>query len=149
MFGLENLLMQVATTTGSASMDSVVAIVVAVASIATVVGGLLKSNAKTNVIGQYIDTFAQKTLEQEENMKRFGRASRAAVPELDVELKKYEIPLANIEKRVESTQEQVNFFRGKTSKKAQAASVSDLPRENFITRVRNDKRDSGISNEPI
>ena len=135
MLGLENFLMQVATSTGSASMDSVVAIVVAIASIATVVGGLLKANVKTNRIGQYIDTFGQKTLEQEENMKRGFMAINAVSPELKEQLKKYDIPLADIEKRVEAAQAQLEFFRGKLPAKAQAASVSELPRENFKTRI--------------
>lgn len=140
MWGLESLLMQVASGTGSASLDSIVAIVVAVASIAGVAAGLLKQNAKTNTIGQYIDTFAQKTLEQEENMKRFGRASRAAVPELDAKLKEYEIPLSNIEKRIEATQEQIEFFRGKTASGSHADTAHDLPRENFVTKVKSDKQ---------
>ena len=131
MIDFATILMQVAGT-GNASLDSIVAIIVAGASIATVVGGLLRQNSKTRVIGQYIDTFAQKTLEQEENMKRFGQATRAAVPELDNELKKYEVPLSNIEKRIEATQEQVEFFRGK--KVPQAADLTDLPRENVVVK---------------
>ena len=126
---LGSVLMQIAGT-GSASMDSVVAIIVAGASIASVIGGLLKMNSKTNTAGQYLDTFAQKTLEQEENMKRALLAARSAVPELDDKLKQYEVPLSAIEKRVEAAQEQLEFFRQKTSKKAHADSVTDLPREN-------------------
>jgi predicted nucleic acid-binding Zn-ribbon protein len=124
----EWMLMQLAST-GNASMDSVVAIVVAAASIATVIGGLLKQNAKTNTVGQYIDTFGQKTLEQEENMKRALLAARSAVPELDEKLKAYKVPLSTIEERIEKAQEQIEFFRTKTGSKAQAASLKDLPRE--------------------
>ena len=137
MFDFATILMQVAGT-GNASLDSIVAIIVAGASIATVVAGLLKQNAKTRNIGQYIDTFAQKTLEQEENMKRFGQASRAAVPELDAELKKFEVPLSNIEKRIEATQEQIEFFRGKKSV-PQAAELSELPRETVVVKPKNIK----------
>lgn len=138
MFDFASILMQVAGGTGNASLDSIVAIIVAGASIATVVAGLLKQNAKTRNIGQYIDTFAQKTLEQEENMKRFGQASRAAVPELDAELKKFEVPLSNIEKRIEATQEQIEFFRGKKSV-PQAAELSELPRETVVVKPKNIK----------
>lgn len=135
MFGLEQLLMQVAST-GSASMDSIVAIVIAVASIAGVVGGLLKQNAKTNRVGQYIDTFAQKTLEQEENMKRGFMAASAVSPELKEQLKKYDVPLADIEKRIEAAQAQLEFFRGKLPDKSQAESVTELPREHNVVKIK-------------
>ena len=130
MFGFENLLMQAAAaTTGNASLDSVLVIVSAIGIIAGIAAPYLKMYARTKTLGQYVDTFAQKTAEHEENMYRFGKAARTAVPELDGELKKYEVPLSSIEKRVVGAKDQLEYFRKKTPDNQHASSLPDLPRE--------------------
>lgn len=127
---LGNLLMQAATSTGNAALDSVIAIIVSVGIIAGIAAPYLKKlNGRVATIGQYADTFAQKTGENQEEMYRALSAARSVVPELDAALKKYEVPLSKVEQRVETAAQQLEFFRDK--KVPQAANISELPRENF------------------
>lgn len=132
MFGFESILMQVASDTGNAALNSVVSIVISVGVIAGVLAPILKKfGGRLNVVGQYADTFAQKTVENQEEMYRALAAARTVVPELDDALKKYEAPLAKAEKRIVTGAEQIDLFREILSKSAQASARTDLPRENF------------------
>jgi hypothetical protein len=150
MFGLESLLMQATTTsTGNPALDSVIAIVVAVGIVAGIAAPYLKKlNGRVATIGQYADTFSQKTAESQDEMYRALGAARSVIPELDAALKKYEVPLSKIEKRVETAADQLEYFREKIPDKSLAKSVDDLPRESFKVdlrrRVHNpDKPDDG------
>lgn len=137
--GFEQLLMQTAST-GNASIDSAIAVIVAVAAIAGVVAPFLKLYAKTKTLGQYVDTFSQKTTENEEAMKRLAMAARGAVPELDDKLKEYEVPLADLERRVEAAKEQIEYFRDKIPTSSQASSITELPREKSKINLKLKKR---------
>ena len=139
MLGFEQLLMQTAST-GNASIDSVIAIVSAIAIIAGIAGPYLKLYGRTKKAGQYLDTFAQKTAENEEAMKRLAMAVRGAYPELDEKLKEYEIPLADLERRVDAAKEQIEFFRDKIPVNSQASSVTELPREKAKLNLKLKKR---------
>lgn len=133
MFGLESLLMQVST--GNATIDSAIAIIASIGVIAGIVAPYLKLNAKTKTLGQYADTFAQKTAETEEAQKRIAMALRGAVPEIDARLKEYEIPLADLERRVEAAKSQLEYFRNKLPSTSQAASIRELPREKIKAKL--------------
>lgn len=125
-----NLLMQ-APTTGNAAMDSAVAIISAIAIIAGIAAPYLKMRKETAKIGQYADTFAQKTAENQEEMYRALSAARSVVPELDAALKKYETPLSKVENRIETAASQLEFFRNKLGSNSKAENIVELPRENF------------------
>ena len=136
---ISSLLMQVQST-GNATIDSAIAVVVAVAAIAGVIAPFLKLYAKTKTLGQYVDTFSQKTAENEEAMKRIAMAARGAVPELDAKLKEYEVPLADLERRVEAARDQIEFFRDKIPVNSQASSITQLPREKAKINLKLKKR---------
>ena len=136
MFGFESILMQVAQDTGNAALNSVVSIVVSVGVIAGIFAPILKKyGGRIASVGQMADTFSQKTAEQEENFYRFGKAATVAVPELEAQLKKYEVPLSNIQKRVTGAEEQLEFFRNKKNT-PQASELTDLPRENVKVNIK-------------
>lgn len=121
-----------ATSTGNPALDSVIAIVASVGIIAGIAAPYLKKlSGRVSVIGQYADTFSQKTAENQEEIYRALSAARSVVPELDSALKKYEVPLAKVEQRIVTAKDQIEFFREKTPDKSLAKSVHELPRENF------------------
>lgn len=138
MFGLEvifqNIIMQIQST-GNATIDSAIAIIAAIGIIAGIAAPYLKLNARTKTLGQYADTFSQKSAENEETMKRLALAARGAVPELDAKLKEYEIPLADLERRVEAAKSQLEYFRNKLPSASQAASIRELPREKIKAKL--------------
>ena len=70
------------TTTGSTPVDNIVSIVLAVASIAGVIGAFMKMTPAFRKYGIMVDTFSQKTVENEEMLRRVGAATAEMFPEI-------------------------------------------------------------------
>ena len=124
---LGNMIMQ--TSTGSPEADSIVAIIIAVAAIAGVAAEFLKRMDKTKKLGQMLDTFSQKGVENEEMMYRVASALRTAVPEIDDHLKKYGADLAYMKNRVTTGSEQLEILRALVLKEKERARQVEMPRE--------------------
>ena len=124
---LGNLIQQ--TTTGSTELDSVVSIILAIAAIAGVIGTFIKQVNKDSKLGQYMDTFSQKTVENEEMLRRVGAAVTDTIPEIKDPLKKYGADLLYLEDRVEKGQRQLELMRDLALKQKERAAAVDMPRE--------------------
>jgi hypothetical protein len=122
---LGSMVMQ--TTTGSPELDSVISIVISVGIIAGVVGKFLMLRSDTHKYGQMLDTFSQKTVENEEMMKRIGKAVVETIPEVKEPLKKYGAEIEYMEKRTTVGADQLTTLRDivlpKDSQRATAANI--------------------------
>jgi hypothetical protein len=124
---LGTFLMQ--TTTGSTPVDNIVSIVLAVASIAGVIGAFLKMVPSFRQYGVMMDTFSQKTVENEEMLRRVGAATAEMVPEIKESLKKHGADLEYLAERTTAGAGQLELLRNQTlGRKARANAVS-MPRE--------------------
>ena len=129
-FVIEAATMMKQATTGSPELDSIVSIVLAVGAIAGVIGTFMSQFQKTKHMGQMLDTFSQKTVENEEVIRRGLTAVNEAVPEVTSGLKKYGADLEYINQRVTKGKEQLEFFRDVAVKgSSRADNVTELPRE--------------------
>lgn len=125
---LGSMIMQ--ASSGSPELDSIVNIVVSVGIIAGVVGTFLKMRGDTHKYGQALDVFSQKTVENEEVMKRIGKAVVETVPEVESHLKKYGAEIAYLEKRTKVGADQLTAIRDTVlPKSSQRATAMDIPRE--------------------
>lgn len=127
LMNLGNMLMQ--TSTGSTEIDSIVGIVLAVAAIAGVIGSFFKLFEKTHKYGVMMDTFSQKTVENEEMLRRVGSAVVETVPEIEPHLKKHGAELAYLEERINKGRGQLELTRDLALKLKDRASSTQMPRE--------------------
>lgn len=128
MIDAGNAIMQ--TSTGSVGLDSAVSILGYVAVIAGVIGGFAKMWTKTRGVGQMLDTFSQKAVENDEVIRRAMSAVVETIPEVNSHLQKYELPLSKIEERVKIGAEQLVKFRDSTvTGSMRSNTITDMPRE--------------------
>jgi len=127
MMSLGTMIMQ--TSTGNSEVDSIVAIVIAVAAIAGTVGSFLKMFERFRKQGQMIDTFSQKVVESDEMLRRVGNSVVTMIPELEPELKKQGASLDYLKTRVTTGAEQMAILRALALKEKERAKHLDMPRE--------------------
>lgn len=116
-------------TTGSPELDSIVSIVIAVAAIGGVIAEILKRSEKTRKYGQMIDTFAQKTVENEEMLYRGMAAVKTAIPEIEEPLKKHSATLETLKNRTTVGAEQLEILRALALGDKERAKTVEMPRE--------------------
>lgn len=117
------------TTTGSTEIDSIVSIVLAVAAIGGVIATFMKMVPSFHKYGVMMDTFSQKTVENEEMLRRVGTAVVEVIPEVKDPLKKYGADLAYLEERVIKGQGQLELTRDLALKLKDRAHSTQMPRE--------------------
>lgn len=127
MMNLGTMIMQ--TSTGNSDIDNIVAIILAVAAIAGVAGSFFKMFDKSKKVGAMLDTFSQKTVENEEMMYRVGSAVRTVIPEIEEPLKKHGADLTYLKSRVTTGAEQLELLRALALKEKERARSVNMPRE--------------------
>ncbi len=117
------------TTTGSTPVDSIVSIVLAVASIAGVIGAFMKMVPSFRKYGVMVDTFSQKTVENEEMLRRVGAATQEMFPEIKDVLKKHGAELEYLAERGTAGAGQLELLRNQTLDRKSRANAVSMPRE--------------------
>jgi effector-binding domain-containing protein len=121
----ESLIMQ---ATSDSTVGNIVAIVVAIGAIATTLSHFLSSNSKFQKYGQYLTTFGQKTVEQEQNIPAIGSVVTNISPDAKALLDKYAVRIAELKQRAEISESQLRVLSGNIPANAQADMMKNLPR---------------------
>jgi transaldolase len=131
---LESLILQAGNgtaggiTTGNPQIDSIVAIILAIGSIAGLIGHFLSTQTRFKRQGQYMTTFGQKTVEQEQNIAAIGNAVVGASPEVAAKLAEQGKTLDELRRRAEIAEAQLKKLSSNIPESAQADNKEDLPR---------------------
>ena len=116
---------------GNPEVNSIVAIITAVAAIVGTIGGVLMAYKRTNAVGQVATMGAQKAVENTGNIAAALNAILAASPELAAKLADPQVSrvLAEAQKRAETAEAQLAVLKPKVPASAQADNVKELPTE--------------------
>ena len=118
------------SSTGNTQIDSIVSIVLAVGAIGGVAASVVKSVNKDSRLAVMLDTFSQKSVENEEIIRRVAKAVVDVVPEVEEPLKKHGADLKYQEERVVKGNGQLAALRDLSIKdKERAKHLVQLPRE--------------------
>ncbi|HYK46567.1 MAG TPA: hypothetical protein VEV83_15430 [Parafilimonas sp.] len=127
----ESILMQIVPPSPPPSTDvisNIVAVIVAVGAIATALGTFMSHNDKFKKYGQYLTAFGQKTVEQEGNIAALGNAITGLSPEAKAYLEAQNASIAELRRRAEVAEKQLEKLQGNIPEAAQADNKADLPR---------------------
>jgi hypothetical protein len=117
------------TTTGASDIDNLVSIVIAIASIAGVIGAFLKMVPGFRKYGIMIDTFSQKGVENEEMVRRVAAATAEMFPEMKEVLKKHGAELEYLAERTTKGAGQLDLLKAQTLGQKSRANTVAMPRE--------------------